>query len=574
LSEIKEARLQKASSLVNKGFASYAQSFKASHTTSFLIQKFDHLENGQEEDFSVSIAGRVLAKRVMGKIAFFTISDQEGQIQLYLDKRIINFNLEKSEINRIIDNHAISLIPDDPILLKVFREILISCLNKVKYRSKSRINKILVSDIENARHIPHKVIFLIDMNSVNYPKLPKSENINLLKNKYHLGDPSVFEREKYAFLELLIACRDKFIVSWVKNDKDNKKLDVSFPIKELISFLDSFLNQKELIVKDSYLNKNEIIDLDKTKIVKSNYSLIEDINWNEKKSDIKNYKLSELIYWFKTPQKYWLNKNNISPKVIFIHHPDEEYVSNLQKSQLITKIIQELDIDKYNVIDDLKQLNINDQLVENGIIMPKNRIFTKEKEIKDLLSSLCASLSQHNKINRIYIKSNANKEEYLIADDTVIELINANLSLSSLIEAWIKLLFISSLKRNIKRTKVIFRTENNYKSQIIQSPGATKSNLILEDYINIFKNYSEKCLPIPPESSYKYVEAKINSKNEKKAFTDKWIGNKNFSKGERDKIEMKMCFGNEKEPDFFLRNNNFDQLSYRLYGPLIKALKK
>ena len=52
------------------------------------------------------------------------------------------------------------------------------------------------------------------------------------------------------------------------------------------------------------------------------------------------------------------------------------------------------------------------------------------------------------------------------------------------------------------------------------------------------------------------------------------MGNKNFSKGERDNIEMKMCFGNEKEPDFFLGNNNFDQLSYRLYGPLIKALKK
>merc|ERR1711991_985485 len=284
--------------------------------------------------------------------------------------------------------------------------------------------------------------------------------------------------------ELLIACRDKFIVTWVKNDKENKKLDVSFPIKELISFFDSFLNQsqRQLIIKDSDLNKNEIIDLDKSMIIKSNYSLIEDINWNEKKSDIKNYKLSGLIYWFKTPQKYWLNKNNISPKELFIHHPDEEYVSNLQKSQLITKIIQELEIENHNFIDDLKQLNINDQLVGNGIIMPKNSIFTKEKEIKDLLSSLCASLSQHNKIRKIYIKLNANKEEYLIDDDTVIELINAKLSLNRLTEAWIKLLFISSLKRNIKRTKVIFRTENNYKSQIIQSPGTTESNLIFEEY--------------------------------------------------------------------------------------------
>ena len=103
--------------------------------------------------------------------------------------------------------------------------------------------------------------------------------------------------------------------------------------------------------------------------------------------------------------------------------------------------------------------------------MPKNSIFTKEKEIKDLLSSLCASLSQHNKINRIYVKSNANKEEYFISDDTVIELIHTKLSLSRLTEAWIKSLFIYSLKKNIKKTKIIFRKENHYVSQIIQSPG-------------------------------------------------------------------------------------------------------
>ena len=90
-----------------------------------------------------------------------------------------NFNLEISEINRILDNHAIPLISDDLILLKVFREILISCINKLKYQSKSRVNKILVSDIENSRHIPHKVIFLIDMNSVNYPKLPKLSLIHI-----------------------------------------------------------------------------------------------------------------------------------------------------------------------------------------------------------------------------------------------------------------------------------------------------------------------------------------------------------------------------------------------------------
>jgi len=98
LSEIRDSRLQKANSLVKKGFASYAENFNVSHTTKFLVQKFDYLENGQEEKFNVSIAGRVMAKRVMGKIAFFTISDQEGLIQLYLDQRIINCNLDKQKL--------------------------------------------------------------------------------------------------------------------------------------------------------------------------------------------------------------------------------------------------------------------------------------------------------------------------------------------------------------------------------------------------------------------------------------------------------------------------------------------
>ena len=90
MSEIRESRLLKANSLINKGFEPYSETFKISHSTKFLLEKFDHLNNGQEYNLDVSLAGRVLAKRVMGKIAFFTITDQEGKIQLYLEKKIID----------------------------------------------------------------------------------------------------------------------------------------------------------------------------------------------------------------------------------------------------------------------------------------------------------------------------------------------------------------------------------------------------------------------------------------------------------------------------------------------------
>ena len=90
MSDIREARLLKANSLINKGFEPYAENFKISHSTKFLAEKFGYLDNGQEFNLNVSLAGRVLAKRVMGKIAFFTITDQEGKIQLYLEKKIID----------------------------------------------------------------------------------------------------------------------------------------------------------------------------------------------------------------------------------------------------------------------------------------------------------------------------------------------------------------------------------------------------------------------------------------------------------------------------------------------------
>ena len=92
MSEFREARLSKAKSLIKKGFDPYSENFQVTHSTKFLIDNYNYLDNGEEFQLNVSIAGRVLAKRIMGKIAFFSISDQEGSIQLYLEKLVLDNN--------------------------------------------------------------------------------------------------------------------------------------------------------------------------------------------------------------------------------------------------------------------------------------------------------------------------------------------------------------------------------------------------------------------------------------------------------------------------------------------------
>jgi len=108
LSEFREARLNKAKILIDRGFNPYGENFKVSHSTKFLNDKYSYLGNGEEFDLKVSIAGRVLARRVMGKIAFFMISDQEGSIQLYLEKLIIdadnrNKKLSFEDLKELVD---------------------------------------------------------------------------------------------------------------------------------------------------------------------------------------------------------------------------------------------------------------------------------------------------------------------------------------------------------------------------------------------------------------------------------------------------------------------------------------
>ena len=80
MSEIRDARLLKANSLVNKGFEPYAETFKISHSTKYLAEKFGYLDNGQEFNLDVALAGRVLAKRVMGKLLFILLLTKKGKI--------------------------------------------------------------------------------------------------------------------------------------------------------------------------------------------------------------------------------------------------------------------------------------------------------------------------------------------------------------------------------------------------------------------------------------------------------------------------------------------------------------
>lgn len=93
LDEIRATRLQKVEQLREKGFNPYAYRWESTHHATELQEKYADLANGEEVDIEVAVAGRILARRVFGKLAFFNLQDETGTIQLYLDKNRIQENM-------------------------------------------------------------------------------------------------------------------------------------------------------------------------------------------------------------------------------------------------------------------------------------------------------------------------------------------------------------------------------------------------------------------------------------------------------------------------------------------------
>jgi len=97
LEEIRAARLEKVAQLKQLGMNPYAYRWEVTHHTAQLQEKFADLPSGEEVDVEVAIAGRILARRVFGKLAFFSLQDETGTIQLYLDKKRIQQGMASTD---------------------------------------------------------------------------------------------------------------------------------------------------------------------------------------------------------------------------------------------------------------------------------------------------------------------------------------------------------------------------------------------------------------------------------------------------------------------------------------------
>ena len=83
--ELIQQRRSKLEEMRKKGIA-YPNSFRRDSLSADLQQECEGLskEELEEKSIEVSIAGRIMLQRIMGKASFMTLQDMKGQIQAYI----------------------------------------------------------------------------------------------------------------------------------------------------------------------------------------------------------------------------------------------------------------------------------------------------------------------------------------------------------------------------------------------------------------------------------------------------------------------------------------------------------
>ncbi|NLC96520.1 MAG: lysine--tRNA ligase [Erysipelotrichaceae bacterium] len=84
-------RREKAQELLKQGIEPFGSAYKKTHNSKELHDLYDDKtkEEIQELNIIVSVAGRIMTKRRMGKLGFINIQDRDGQIQIVVNKQVV-----------------------------------------------------------------------------------------------------------------------------------------------------------------------------------------------------------------------------------------------------------------------------------------------------------------------------------------------------------------------------------------------------------------------------------------------------------------------------------------------------
>lgn len=136
----------------------------------------------------------------------------------------------------------------DKVSYPVARELALSRIGGVQAQSGRYAERgVAIGSLSTLQSIPFRAIFLLGLGESLFPERDRRDPIDLRMVRRHAGDVSTAERDRYLFLESLLAARDKIVLSWVSRDAHTgDRLEPSSIVRELQFMLRARLDEKTL----------------------------------------------------------------------------------------------------------------------------------------------------------------------------------------------------------------------------------------------------------------------------------------------------------------------------------------
>jgi exodeoxyribonuclease V gamma subunit len=111
-------------------------------------------------------------------------------------------------------------------------------------RSQYSGSGVAIGSFSSLRSIPFKVIFALGLNETSFPEREHRDPLDLRNLKRVAGDVTPAERDRYLFLETLLAARERIYLSYIARDaKTGDTLEPSSVIRELEYILRGFIDE-------------------------------------------------------------------------------------------------------------------------------------------------------------------------------------------------------------------------------------------------------------------------------------------------------------------------------------------
>ena len=98
---INPVKKKKLDSFQEQGIDCFPTKFDVTHKGEAIKEAYNDIENGEHTEDIVSVAGRIMQKRVMGRASFVQLQDRSGRIQCYFQRD--NLGDDKYKIFKKLD---------------------------------------------------------------------------------------------------------------------------------------------------------------------------------------------------------------------------------------------------------------------------------------------------------------------------------------------------------------------------------------------------------------------------------------------------------------------------------------